>query len=210
MKKKTENEFSDEWYEDENLERALKGVDDVMGLEDIKPFVNSGDRLIGECLLRESAIKEGGFPVAFSKFHEDDLLALLSVDTMAYAEQYCRMDDGSWEDGFTVSFETDATKIQQTFFAALREYVTTAASRARQLGSSSLDLWVQILDMTYIYSANNVLPAKVSHVSKEKAALILDLEARAAERLRLDIHIAALPDFKRPETKKAPRKPAKR
>lgn len=205
-----QNEHPDFWYESENEDRREHEIWIFDQSDTANLFRDSGDRVIGDFVRRTKWLKEGAYPYETDARYRDDLEAMLCAETGIDYLIYCQMENGVWEDDFSTWEETWASEIRNGLISAMRQYVETAASLAKSIGSSSVDDWMEIVDLAYEFTPYRAEPLIRDSIREATAKRIIELESRAAKRLRMDMMIAKLPRFKLVKSAKKNGKSAKK
>lgn len=169
-------------------EFAIIDTDDIVNF-----FDENANFLIGELVRRTQDIKAHKKPDPIGAFTRDDFERALFLDTTIDVEEPIYDAQNNEVIPEMTTCATTATKQQWLLIKAFREYATMAASYAKYIGSSSINLWARIIDI--FDEAATYSDISSQRLSDENAEAILKLEKVASIRLRRDMTIASIPKF---------------
>jgi len=187
--------------DDQNAETAAAAVEEFEQGEIAKYFRENASYVTGLVVSRLKEMQADNPTYPFRPFDAETLVRLLSADTVVEYES-CGLDedlsdeetieadetDDLIQDGWSSTATTPTSDAQDKLCNALHEYAQCAAVSAKRLASASLLDWAGILD---ILENKRVIYA--SHIAQADALRLVELHNSAADRLRLDRIIAALP-----------------
>lgn len=191
--------------DERNFESERQAIDEFEQGEVAKYFRENAAYVTGLVVSRLEDMKAGKPTFPFRPFDAETLVRLLSVDTTVYYEA-CGFDedlgdaetveadatDDLIQDGWSSFADTPTTEKQNKLRDALLEYARCAAVSAKRIGSASLLDWAGIIDILENKRVNYSV-----RVRQEDALRLVELQKSAADRLRLDKIIAALPKPKK-------------
>ena len=164
-------------------------------------FADNADYMTGIFVERAKALgQKGRLPSLWSSDVIGLLRQMLSTSTYAAYAGYIKESEGKWTDDWSMDCPTEATELKEVLVTAVTRYAVRSAALAKEIGSGSLDLWVELIDrldcpLRYDrYGDANARFGK-DYYTEDEADMIVKLLQQSVCRLRQDLIIAHLPKF---------------